>query len=179
MRRLGRALLFALVPCALALNACARRPPAPLAELSAELLSDVEVADPRAFEQLVGGFFQVEANAWRWTSPKFTVVLRPPEGAGQDGARLELDFVLPGNHVERLGPVTLSAVVNGYPLAPETYTGRGPQVYAREVPAEVLRAAAVAVEFASDKALPPQGDDPREMAVVASRIALTQTLPKK
>jgi len=170
MRRLAYAWLFAL-----ALTACSRRPPAPLPEVSAELLSDVQVADPRAFEQLVGGFYEVEANAWRWTSPKFVVVLRPPEGSGKDGARLELDFVLPDNHVERLGPVTLRAVVNGYALPSETFTTRGPHVYAHGVPADVLRATAVAVEFASDKALPPEGDDSREMAVVANRIALTDT----
>ena len=167
MRGLAWAGLTAFV-----LTACSRRPPPPLPEVSAELLSDVQVADPLAFVQLVGGFFEVEAKAWRWTAPKFTVVLHPPDGAGQKGARLEFHFALPGNHVERLGPVQLSAAINGYALPPETYTMSGQQVYERDVPAEVLRANAVAVDFSTDKALPPDGEDAREMAVVASRITL-------
>jgi hypothetical protein len=147
--------------------------------VSAELLSDVQVADRRAFVQLAGGFFQVEAKSWRWTASRFTVVLRPPDGAARNGARLDFHFALPGNHVERVGPVKLSATVNGYALPPESYTTDGQQVYQRDIPAAVLRAEAVAVEFSTDKALPPQGDDAREVAVVADRITLAETLARK
>jgi hypothetical protein len=168
MRRLAPALLLAL-----ALTACSRRP-GPLPEVTAELLSEVQMADPRGFVQLVQGFSPVEANAWRWAASKFSVVLRPPPGAREKGARLQLQFALPAAILERLGPVRLSAAVNGYALAAETYSQSGTQLYARDVPAEACRVDGVLVEFSTDKAVPPEGDDVRELAVVAQSVALVE-----
>jgi hypothetical protein len=141
-------------------------------EPAAVLLSAVSVADPAAAVQLASGFFELESNTWRWTAPKFTVVLRPPEGSAERGARLELHLNLPGVIVDRIGPVTLSAEIGGRALAPERYTQAGDYVYTRDVDAGVLRSSAVAVHFSTDKALPPGGADTRELALIVTGIGL-------
>src|SRR5579864_6625875 len=58
------------------------------------LASMINVADPADSAQIVRGFSNVEADAWRWSTSKFSVVLRPPAGAAQNGAKLELTFTL-------------------------------------------------------------------------------------
>src|SRR5712691_6514387 len=104
MRRLAPALF------AFALTACSRSRPAPLPEVSADLRSEVRIADPQGSVQLVQGFGHLEANAWRWAASKFSVVLGSPPGARQKGARLKLQFVLPRSILEPLGSVRLNAV---------------------------------------------------------------------
>jgi hypothetical protein len=167
MRGLKTSVLFPL----LLLFSCARNEPLP--EAPAELLSVVDVADPAAVLQLTHGFSMLEDGRWRWTKREFRVVLQPPEGANSNGARLELTFDFPRAVLERLGPIRLGAEVNGLRLPPESFAESGRQAYTREVPAVALSEGAVAVDFTTDKALPPdpEGDD-RELALIAFRIAL-------
>ena len=131
------------------------------------LASVVNVADPADSAQLVRGFSNVEADAWRWSTSKFSVVLRPPKGA----ANLELKFTLHPN-VATLGPVTVSATVNGTPVATETFSQAGDFVYSHEVPASALNSDVVTVEFSSDKALAPTDQDKRELALIVKTIGL-------
>jgi hypothetical protein len=132
------------------------------------LASVVNVADPADSAQLVRGFSNVEADAWRWTTSKFSVVLRPPAGAAQNGANLEMKFTL---H-EKLGPVTVNAIVNGTPLAAETFSQPGDLTYSHEVPASALGSDVVTVEFSTDKALAPTAQDKRELALIVKTIGL-------
>src|SRR3954451_22536753 len=53
-------------------------------------MSALSMGDPKAEPQLVTGFYGVEAGAWRWAAKQFTVSLRPPFGATQNGAKLTL-----------------------------------------------------------------------------------------
>ena len=154
--------------------ACKRkkRSTSPAPEPATVLLSVVNVADPAATDQLARGFFELESNAWRWTAGKFTVFLRPPEGAAERGARLELHFNLPDVIVKRIGPVTVSATLGGRALAPERCAQPGDYVYTRDVDPSVLRSNGVAVDFATDKVLPPTGGDTRELALVVTSIGL-------
>lgn len=136
------------------------------------LASVVNVADPADSAQLVRGFSNVEGDAWRWTTSKFSLVLRPPEGAAQNGAKLELHFTLIDTLVKKLGPVTVSATVNGTAIGPETFSQAGDLVYSHEVPASALAADVVTVEFSTDKALEPSGLDKRELALIVKTIGL-------
>jgi len=136
------------------------------------LASSINVADPADSEQIVSGFSNVEADAWRWSTSKFSVVLRPPPGAAQNGAKLELNFTLHDAVVGKLGPVTVSAVVNGSPIAPETFSQAGDFVYSHDVPASALGSDVVNVEFSTDKALPPTEKDKRELALIVKTIKL-------
>ena len=130
----------------------------------------LSMADPRAKTQLVSGFYSLENNAWRWTSGKFTVTLRPPRGAETKGAYLKLKFNLPEVVINPLKKVSLSATVNGTALSPESYTQPGEYTYTREVPAKEFTGDSVKVEFKLDKTLPPQGSDKRELGLIATMV---------
>ncbi len=85
-------------------------------------VSVVTMADPNSARQLLSGFYSVEANAWRWTARNFEALLKPPPGAGRNGATLLLRLFLPDSQIAKLGPMTLTANINGHPLPPETFT---------------------------------------------------------
>jgi len=179
MRRLIRLILcFTLiVSLMLVAGACKRREK--LASQAAEedggapvLVSMIHMADPRAAVQLARGFYGVEANAWRWTMSKFSVVLRPPTGAAQKGATLRFKFNIPQVVMAQVKSTTLSASVNGLVLPPETYSKAGDAVYSRDVPVAPLSGDAVTVDFALSKCLPPGSQDDRELGVIAQMVGL-------
>ena len=169
MRRLTAALvLLALV--ALAPSGCRRRKKGKTREDG--LASAINMADPADSAQIVRGFSNVEGDAWRWSTSRFSVVLRPPPGAAQSGAKLELNFTLHDAVVGKLGPVTVSAMVNGTPVASETFSAPGDYTYSHDVPASALGSDVVTVEFSTDKALPPTDKDKRELALIVKTIGL-------
>jgi hypothetical protein len=167
-----RRALLALV--ASAAVACKRKKKSPLETLeqSANLVSVVQVTDPVASAQLIRGFYPLEANAWRWTMREFSVALKPPPGAAQKGAKLNLQFSYPEVVFNKLGTLTLNATIDGLKLPPETYSKPGNYTYTRDVPASALSGNAAAVDFVCDKVFPPTGDDRRELALVATSISL-------
>jgi hypothetical protein len=136
------------------------------------LASVINVADPADSPQLVRGFSAVEADAWRWSTSKFSVVLRPPTGAALTGANLRMTFTLNDTLVNKLGPVTVSARVNGTPIDSETFSKAGDSIYTHEVPASALGSDAVTVEFSTDKFLAPTDQDKRELALIVKTIGL-------
>jgi hypothetical protein len=141
-------------------------------EPTGPLLSVVSVSDPAASAQLVRGFYGLEGNTWRWTAKQFEVALKPPAGATDNGAKLSFQLNVPGAIVEKFGPVTLNAAIDGLALAPETYSKPGNYVYSRDVPAAALKGDAVVVQFSSDKGIAPSADDQRELALVSVSIGL-------
>jgi hypothetical protein len=141
-------------------------------EEGAPLASIVHVADPQAASQLLSGFYGVEQNSWRWTAGKFSVVLHPPRTAASKGATLQLKFTIPEVVITKLHAISLSAAVNGTPLSPESYTQPGPYTFSRDVPASLMGADSVKVDFSLDKVLPPTATDQRELGVVVSVVGL-------
>jgi hypothetical protein len=175
MRRLSLAVVLLMAASVLSLAGCKRTKKAetPAPEPAVVLLSVVSVADPAGTVQLASGFFELESNTWRWTAPKFTVVLRPPEGAAEKGAQLELHLNLPAVVVNRVGPVAVTAEIAGRTLAPERYSKAGDYVYARDVDPALLRGTAVTIHFSTDKTFPPTGPDTRELALIVTSVGLT------
>src|SRR3954447_3075409 len=57
-------------------------------EETPRMQSGLMLGDPKIEPQLIKGFHGIEAAAWRWTEKQFTVVLRPPFGSSQKGAKL-------------------------------------------------------------------------------------------
>jgi len=173
LRRLAPAALITLF--AIASPACKRKSVDPAAVSSAgeslPLISVVKVNDPAASAQLVRGFHQLEGNTWRWTMRKFTVALKPPPGSAQTGARLSLQFTIPEIAFNSMGATTVTAVINGLALAPETCSKPGDYVYARDVPGSALGGDVVVVDFASDKGFSVPGDT-RELALIAVSVGL-------
>lgn len=141
-------------------------------EEPAHMASAVPMGDPKLESQLVTGFYGIEGNSWRWTARHFTVVLRPPFGSSQRGGTLQLNLTVPQVVADKLKTVSLSASVDGSPLAPETYTQAGPYTFKRDVPANLLTADSVKVDFQLDKAMPPSGQDQRELGIVVNAVSL-------
>lgn len=134
------------------------------------LASVVATADPNAAVQLIGGFYGVEQNSWRWTAGKFIVILRPPRTAATNGAVLQLKFTIPPVALSKTKAVSLSAYVNGTALTPETYKQAGDFIYSRDVPANLLVGDQARVDFSLDKTIPPSAADRRELGVVVSLV---------
>jgi hypothetical protein len=181
MRRLIRHSFWIALSIAATLvsSACKREEsPAPQSEAAPQetaapvLVSTINAADPRAKAQLVRGFHDVEAGAWRWTMGKFSAVLRTPTGSARNGASLQFKFTIPAVSIERLKSITLRAAVNGFALPAQTYTEQGSFLYSQDVPASALAADAVTVDFMLDKFMPPTSRDARELGVIAQRIGL-------
>ncbi len=133
--------------------------------------SSVSMADPLAAPQLAG-FHQVEEAAWRWSKRRFAITLGVPERLRQEGGRLQLRVFLPDASFERLGPVRLSASVNGHALEPESLNGSGQRTLSFDLPAGVLRRGGNRFEFTLDKALPPNARDGRELGVIVHGASL-------
>jgi len=118
--------------------------------------------------ELLRGWHQTEYGAWRWTERVFAASLPIP---ARMRPRLVLRFFLPELIVEKLGPITLWASVDGRPLAAERYDRAGEWVYARGL-AEVEPGRRVLIEFQLNRALPPDPDDPRERGIIVSSLTV-------
>jgi hypothetical protein len=138
----------------------------------ANITSSLQLGAASSERQVLGGYYSIEQNAWRWTAKKFSVVLRLPPGAETTGAKVSFQFFLPDVQVEKLGPFTLSGNVDGYPLAARTYTKAGQYLYSTSVLREALKSDPVTVNLHFDKAALGLNGDDRELAVVASAISL-------
>ena len=172
MRRVtlgAMALVLAFAPAA-----CKRKPPRVdvIENENRAPLSSFAMSDPRGAAQLLSGFHNIENNAWRWTMRKFAVILLPPPGAPEKGARLRLELVVPDVVISRRRPLTLSAAAEGVALPPETYTQAGPYTYSRDVPPGVFAAAAVKIDFSLDKYLASGEIEARELGIIVKSIAL-------
>lgn len=134
--------------------------------------SVVEASDASVSNQLTAGFYGIEENRYRWTAQAFSVALRPPFGADEKGARLQLQLFIPDSQIEKLGPMTLTADVDGEDLAPETISKPGAITYSRDIPASALQSNLVEVHFSFDKSARPGNGDSRELAAVVSKVGL-------
>ena len=136
------------------------------------MASIIHMGDPQTATQLIGGFYGIEQNAWRWTGRRFSLVLAPPLGAAQKGATLQLRLTVPPVIAEKLKTISLSAAIGGSALPPETYTQAGDYTYTREVAPGLLAGESVRVDFQLDKSMPPSGADLRDLGVVVLSAGL-------
>lgn len=132
--------------------------------------STVRMADLHTMRQLVSGFYQLEAGAWRWTAKDFKVMLKVPENASRNGGVLTLQGSLPEPELQN-GPVTISGLVGGVQLPPQTFAKQGEIIYRVDVPPAALQSARVIADFNVDKVFQVPGDK-RELGIVASVISL-------
>jgi hypothetical protein len=169
-----RRLIAVIAVMALASGGCRlRKKKVAAPEDDGQLASVLSVADPRTSVQLTRGFYNVEADAWRWTARNFSVALRPPKDAAQKGATLQMSFTIPEAVLNRLGPITITARANGADAGSQTFDKAGALTYSHDVPASVLGSDVVAVDFSLDKSLPPSDQDSRELGVIVSTVGLT------
>ena len=137
-----------------------------------EFLSTLYLDDPRGTPQLLKGFHTLEQGAWRWTEKVFAVALKPPPVVPGLEVNVELTFSIAEASISRLGPLTLTAALNGSPVGSETYGQAGDYTFTKPVPADVLASETIEAVFELDKVLPPTGSDLRELGVIAVSVAL-------
>jgi hypothetical protein len=135
------------------------------------LTSTVRMNDTKASSQLLNGFYAIEDGAWRWTAGSFSIKLEAPSGAAQRGAILAFNFTIPDVVIQQLKQITLTAAVNGVPLKSAEYDAAGVETFTADLPASMLPADAVRVDFSVDKVLAP-GVDKRALGVIANSISL-------
>ncbi len=137
--------------------------------------SVVHMGDAATANQLLGGLYRVEGGAgdtaWRWTGPDFSLALAPPPAAPH-GARLLLRLYFPETQIQKLGPMTLTAFIDGEPLAPETYAQSGSYDFVRDVPACFLNTNVLPVTFSFDPYAPKSESDGRDLGAVVLMAAL-------
>ena len=166
--------VLAAVCMAAIVSGCNRPDPIrlqPTIEEPPTLASVIRISDPSTSSQLVRGFYALEGNGWRWTSPKFGVVLQTPVGARQNGAKLLLVFNLAQASIQALKSITIAAKAGGMELSPEEYTMAGEHSYARVLPGSLFVGERIEVDFAVNKFLRLPNDD-RQLALVVTRIGL-------
>ena len=163
-------LILTLVPLLLLGAGCKRRHSSSgQAQLRA---SNIYAGDPNVAGHFAKGFYDMEANAWRWTSQEFSVDLSPPLHSDQKGAQLVMKLVVPDAVIQKLNSVQLSAAIQGYKLEPQLYTKSGQYTYTRDVPADKLQSDSVRIDFALDHALPPTDTDKRQLGIIVSEVGL-------
>jgi hypothetical protein len=170
-----RAVALLLLIAVVGLAGCKRKQTVKVQQTDEEgprMASIVHTGDPKSETQLVSGFYDIEQNSWRWTAPRFSVVLRPPAGAAENGATLNVQLTVPDVMIAKVKTISLSATIGTTPLPPETYTQPGQYTYTRDIAPSLLGSEAVRIDFQTDKSLPPTGADQRELAVIVASVGL-------
>jgi tRNA (mo5U34)-methyltransferase len=115
---------------------------------------------------LLDGWHAMEAGDFRWTGRQFGVRLQSRQ-AGACRA-LSFDFFLPEAHLERLGPLTLRAAINGCELPAQTFRHAGQNRYSQRFPEGAVAGGVAEIQFSLDKAAAPTPEDRRELGLVVS-----------
>ncbi len=172
MRRLTIALAIVAIS---ALAGCHRDQiirPEPTEEGSTTLASAINIGDPNVALQLVKGFHDIEEHSWRWTMGRFSLIFRPPDGAPQKRTILTVRGNIPEAVLNKVGAVTLTALLGQDPLGSITLSKPGAFVLEAPVPSAALRSETVTFDFVLDKFCPPGTLDPRELGVILTYAGL-------
>ena len=114
--------------------------------------------------ELLEGWHESEETGWRWTRREFAVRIRG------SGSALTMKIFVPGESLERLGPLTLSATAAGRELEPAVYETPGLHTLVRHLDAS--SGAELLLRFRLSGALPPDQDDDRERGIIVGSISL-------
>ena len=137
-----------------------------------EIASTAFAGDPAFAGHFTSGFYDIEANAWRWTNKEFAVTLNPPAHAGERGAQLVMHLAIPDPVIQHSQFVELSCSLGGLKLEPQVFAKPGTYTYARDVPADKLQGKEVRIDFALDHAMPAAPPDIRQLGIVVSEVGL-------
>ena len=141
-------------------------------EEAGPMASFVKMSEPKTAVQLVRGFYSLENGAWRWTKSAFSVTVRPPAGAAQNGARLEVKATMPDAVISKVHETSLHCTVNGQALEPEKIDKAGDFLYKRDIAASALAGDAVTLDFHLDKFLAAGQVEERELGMIVLSVGL-------
>jgi hypothetical protein len=130
----------------------------------------IRMADLHTQKQLLRGFYQLEAGAWRWTEKDFSVMLKVPEDASKKGGVLTLQGSLPPESVQN-GPLEINSRIGDTTLKNKSFSKPGEIIYRVDVPPSALTTPLVAAEFSLNSTHRVPGDV-RDLGVIATVIGL-------
>lgn len=133
-----------------------------------EIYAELWEVPPGEGNRLLEGFHGVETGGWRWTQKHFAVQLLLPAGQPR---RVRAELFFPDILVQKLGPVTLTARAADKMIGARTFTQPGEQTFEAALPDSPP--GPVRVDFHLDKALPPGGQDNRELGLIVKSIGLS------
>jgi tRNA (mo5U34)-methyltransferase len=125
--------------------------------------------DRLANVELLEGWHESEETGWRWTAREFSA--RVPANLATLARVMTMQLFLAGESIERLGPITLSASVNGRDLPPAVYATAGLQTLVRTLDRD-LAGRDLLLRFRLSGALPPDESDTRERGIIVGSIAV-------
>jgi hypothetical protein len=155
-----------LLPLLFVSGSCNRRPKRGV------VASTAFAGDPAFASHFTDGFYNIEANAWRWTNKEFAVTLNPPLHSAERGAQLVLHLVVPEGVIQHSPFVELSCSVQGLKLAPQVFAKAGSYTYARDIPPDKLQGREVRIDFAVDHAFQAAPPDTRRLGIIVSEVGL-------
>jgi len=130
----------------------------------------IRMSDLHTQKQLLRGFYDLEAGAWRWTGQSFTVGLKVPSGAQSKGAVLTLQGTIPPEAVQN-APLEINASVAGTALPVQSFTKSGELIYRADVPGSALDQGVILADFTLSSSHRVPGDL-RDLGIIASVISL-------
>ena len=109
-------------------------------------------------------WYPIEDGGWRWMGKQAQAVLRTPQESPVD---FELRLFFPKAHPQRAGgPVTVSVLLEDDLLVEKTYRSVGAYTIRQPVPPGSLPHPVTRVSTRLDRAVPPTGEDRRELGAV-------------
>jgi hypothetical protein len=141
-------------------------------EETPRMASVLNLGDPKAEPQLVTGFYDVEAGAWRWTAKQFTVTLKPPFGSRQKGAKLSVKLTAAAGDRKEQERLHRPATAGNATLAPETYTTPGDYFTSATCPPTLPTSDSVRVDSCWIEGDGAVGRGSRELGIIVLAIGL-------
>ncbi|HXE12189.1 MAG TPA: hypothetical protein VN633_08720 [Bryobacteraceae bacterium] len=132
--------------------------------------SIIRMSDLHTQNQLMSGFYSLEAGAWRWTGKTFQVSLKVPDGGGSKGAVLTLQGTVPPESLSN-GQFEINSTIGDTQLAPQSFTKAGEVIYRAEVPPSALAQPIAVATFTVSSTHRVPGDE-RDLGMIASVISL-------
>jgi tRNA (mo5U34)-methyltransferase len=118
--------------------------------------------------RLISGWHEVENKGSRWTEREFSAGI-PAEMSAR--RRMRLNLYLPEVALQRLGPIKLSATIDGQELRPAEFATPGAHAFERTLPKAPVPQERI-LRFALDKALAPGVLDSRELGLIVASLEL-------
>lgn len=141
-------------------------------DVRAFILAQSRYAAAASNLQLEQGWHRAEEGHWRWTARKFSV--RLDLALPLAPATLRFVFHIPEVWFQQHPALTMSARINGIPLAPMTFSTPGEHEFVGELPQS--SPGPVTAEFELDRALAHTGADERELGVLVDFSGATPVL---
>lgn len=132
----------------------------------------LSMGDPGSGEWL-SGFYGPEDGAFRWTKRQFSARLGVNE-ANVRGGSLVVALYIPDAVIQKVGPMSLTADIDGHALPSQVWSQPGRYTYRCNLDPAWMAPGAKLVSFTLDKSAPPGAIDQRELGIIVREISIEE-----